>query len=237
MQNKSLEIRQNIRALKRELISDERLPSEVEIERRLSLRNKIIFYVKLVDEFNNLKNSIIDLSKEWAIFIGREKYLPSDFYSTQDRKKISDLESSFLTLLGKFNYSSQSGERIRISMDKYLPVVETKIGDDKIKQYDIKYDSSGSDFVRAIWAYTCALKRVSDTNNTNHPKLLMLDEPQQQSASINDFRTLLTELSGYKDCQVLVFASFNNSDEDYTNSTRGLQFRLNKIDGKIVKPQ
>jgi hypothetical protein len=122
-------------------------------------------------------------------------------------------------------------------MDKYLPVVETKIGDDKIKQYDIKYDSSGSDFVRAIWAYTCALKRVSDLHNTNHPRLLILDEPQQQSASINDFRTLLTELSGYKNCQVLVFASFNNSDEDYTNSTHGLQFSLNKIDGKIVKPQ
>jgi hypothetical protein len=237
MQDKSLEIRQNIRALKRELISDERLPSEVEIERRLSLRNKINFYIKLIDDFNNLKSDIIDLSKEWRILIGREKNLPSDFYSTEDRTKITDLELSFLSLLRKFNYSSQSGERIRISMDKYLPVVETKIGDDKIKQYDIKYDSSGSDFVRAIWAYTCALKRVSDLHNTNHPRLLILDEPQQQSASINDFRTLLTELSGYKNCQVLVFASFNNSDEDYTNSTHGLQFSLNKIDGKIVKPQ
>lgn len=63
----------------------------------------------------------------------------------------------------------------------------------------------------------------------------MLDEPQQQSASIDDFKTLLTELSKYKNAQVLVFASFNNSDEDYENSTKGLEFSLNKIEGKIVK--
>jgi hypothetical protein len=237
MQNKSLELKQNIRSLKRELISDERLPSEVEIEHRLSLRNKIMFYVKLIEDFDNFKNSILDLSQEWAALIGREKNLSSDFYSVEDRKKIADLESSFLNLLNFFHYSSQSGEHIRISMEKYLPVVETKIGDDKIKQYDIKYDSSGSDFVRAIWAYTCALKRVSDKHNTNYPRLLMLDEPQQQSASIEDFRILLTELSEYKDCQVLVFASFNNSDDDYTNSTKGLQFSLNKIEEKIIKPQ
>ena len=237
MQNDTSKIRHKIRAIKRELVSDERLPSEVEIEERLSLKNKISFYVKLIDDFNMLKNSFIELSKEWAILIGREKDLPSDFYSNEDRNKISSLESYFLNLLKKFNYSSQSGERIRISLEKYLPVVESKIGEDKIKQYDIKYDSSGSDFVRAIWAYTCALKSVSDLHITNHPRLLMLDEPQQQSASITDFRTLLTELSEYRDCQVLVFASFNNSDEDYKNTTNGLRFSLNKIDGKIVKPQ
>jgi hypothetical protein len=237
MQNKSLELKQNIRSLKRELISDERLPSEVEIENRLNLRNKIKFYVKLIEDFDNFKNSISDLSQEWTTLIGKEKNLTTDFYSMEDSKKIADLESSFLSLLKKFHYSSQSGEHIRISMEKYLPVVETKIGDDKIKQYDIKYDSSGSDFVRAIWAYTCALKKVSDRHKTNHPRLLMLDEPQQQSVSMEDFRTLLTELSGYDDCQVLVFASFNNSDEDYANSARNLQFNLNKIDGKIIVPQ
>lgn len=236
MQNKSVELKQNIRNLKRELIADERLPSEIEIERRLNLRNKIDFYLRLIDEFNSYKNDILSLSEEWGTLINKEKNLPSDFYSLEDRKKISDLEDFFLNLLKQFDYSSQSGERIRISMEKYLPMVEAKINDEKMKQYDIKYDSSGSDFVRAIWAYTCALKKVSDSHITNHPRLLMLDEPQQQSASIDDFKTLLAELSNYRDAQVLVFASFNNSDEDYENSTKGLQFSLNKIEGKIVKP-
>lgn len=227
---------QSIRLLKKELIADDRLPSELDIENKLKLKLRIDFYVKLLDDFDNLKQEIIALSKEWIKILSLEKKLPSDFYSSEDRSKINKLETSFLSLLKKFNYSSQSGERIRISMDKYLPVVETHLGEDKIKQYDIKYDSSGSDFVRAIWAYTCALKKVSDIHKTNHPKLLMLDEPQQQSASIDDFRTLLAELSSYKEIQVLVFASFNNSDEDYTYSTQGLDFNLNHIIGKIVKP-
>jgi hypothetical protein len=235
MQNKSVELKQNIRNLKRELIADERLPSEIEIERRLNLRNKIDFYLRLIDDFNSYKNDVLALSEEWKELINREKNLPLDFYSLEDRKKISDLENFFLNLLNQFDYSSQSGERIRISMEKYLPMVEAKINDEKIKQYDIKYDSSGSDFVRAIWAYTCALKKVSDLHVTNHPRLLMMDEPQQQSVSIDDFKTLLTELSKYKNAQVLVFASFNNSDEDYENSTKGLEFSLNKIEGKIVK--
>lgn len=236
LQNKATELRQEIRSIKRELVADERLPSEVEIEKRISIRNKIDFYNRLIQDFDNIRDHLLSLSKEWEKLSDKGKRLPDDFYSEEDRKKLIDLESFFLKILSQFNYSSQDGKRIRISMDKYLPVVETKINDNKSKQYDIKYDSSGSDFIRAIWAYTCALKKVSDIHHTNHPQLLMLDEPQQQSASNNDFRTLLTELSTYKNSQVLVFASFNNSNEDYINATKGLDFNLLHIESKIVKP-
>lgn len=236
LKTKTNELRHEIRLIKKELISDDRLPSEVEIERKISLRNKIKFYNDLIEEFEIIKEEFISLSKQWAKFITREKSLPKDFYSEKDVKKLTELETQFIRLLGLFNYTSQNNSRIKISKDKYLPIVENIIGDDKVKQYDIKYDSSGSDFVRAIWAYTCALKKVADKYDTNHPQLLILDEPQQQSASIADFNKLLSELSKYNNSQVLVFASFNNSDDDYVNSVKDLSFHLNKIDGKIVKP-
>lgn len=233
---KANDLRQQIKLIRRELISDERLPSEVEIERKLSLRNKINFYNNLIDEFDIIKEEISVLSTEWKHLISREQNLPVDFYSNKDRAKLKELESQFISLLKLFNYTSQNNNRIRISKNKYLPVVENIITDDKSKQYDIRYDSSGSDFVRAIWAYTCALKKVSDKFNTNHPQLLILDEPQQQSASIADFHQLLLELSKYTNTQTLIFASFNNSEEDYINSVKNLSFHLNKIEGKIVKP-
>lgn len=236
IQSSFLYLQQSIRQLKKQLIADDRIPSELDIENKLKLKHRIEFYKRLLNDFEKIKTEILSLSIDWERIKSIEKKLPKDFYSNLDREKIISLESSFLGLLSTFNYSSQSGERIRISMDKYLPVVETTLGEDKIKQYDIKYDSSGSDFVRAIWAYTCSLKKVSDIYDTNHPKLLMLDEPQQQSASIDDFRKLLTELSSYKNIQVLVFASFNNSDDDYDYSTQGLDFNLIHIKGKIVKP-
>lgn len=237
MQNQMSELRQFIRNTRKELITDERLPSEVEIEQKLNLRHRIGFYTKLAEDFDELKRDFLLLSSEWKSLKSKEANLPNDFFSVEDRKKLTDLNSIFLSLLGTFGYTSQSGNRIKISIDNYLPVVETKINDEKTKQYSIKYDSSGSDFVRAIWAYTCALKKVGDIHNTNHPNLLILDEPQQQSAAIDAFRKFLNELSQYKNGQVLVFASFNNSDEDYANSVQGIQhFKLNRILDKIVKP-
>lgn len=237
MQNQMSELRQFIRNTRKELITDERLPSEVEIEQKLNLRHRIGFYTKLAEDFDELKRDFLLLSSEWKSLKSKEANLPNDFFSVEDRKKLTDLNSIFLSLLGTLGYTSQSGNRIKISIDNYLPVVETKINDEKTKQYSIKYDSSGSDFVRAIWAYTCALKKVGDIHNTNHPNLLILDEPQQQSAAIDAFRKFLNELSQYKNGQVLVFASFNNSDEDYANSVQGIQhFKLNRILDKIVKP-
>lgn len=237
MQNQISELRQLIRNTRKELITDERLPSEVEIEQKLNLRHRIDFYTKLAEDFDELKRDFMLLSLDWKLLKSKEANLPNDFFSTEDRKKISDLNSMFLSLLGMFGYTSQSGNRIKISMDNYLPIVETQINDEKTKQYNIKYDSSGSDFVRAIWAYTCALKKVGNIHSTNHPNLLILDEPQQQSAAIDAFRNFLKELSQYQNGQVLVFASFNNSDQDYTNSVQGIQhFKLNRILDKIVKP-
>lgn len=230
------ELRQLIRNTKKELIADDRLPSEVEIEKRLNIKHKIDFYTKLIDDFDELKKEILFLSKDWEKLKSKEASLPTDFFSSEDRKKLSDLNSKFSYLLNTFGYTSQSGSRIKISLENYLPVIETRINEEKTKQYTIKYDSSGSDFVRAIWAYTCALKKVGDAYATNHPNLLILDEPQQQSAAIDAFKSLLIELSHY-DGQVLIFASFNNSDEDYSNSVQGVHnFNLNRIDSKIVKP-
>lgn len=237
MLSRVAELRQLIRNTRKELVTDDRLPSEVEIEKRLNLKHRIEFYTKLIDDFDELKKEILLLSSDWESMKRKEANLPTDFFSSEDRRKLTDLDAKFSHLLNTFGYTSQSGNRIKISMENYFPIVEVKINDEKTKQYAIKYDSSGSDFVRAIWAYTCALKKVGDTNKTNHPNLLILDEPQQQSAAISAFRNLLTELSQYKDGQVLVFASFNNSDEDYNNSVQGIHdFHLSRIEDKIVKP-
>ena len=106
----------------------------------------------------------------------------------------------------------------------------------EIKSYNIRFDSSASDFVRCIWAYTCGLYKVSKKYGSNHPKLLMFDEPKQQDIALKSFHEFLSELSTYDEAQVLVFASFENSDEPYRAATNGLEFHLNFIEGKLIKP-
>ena len=120
-------------------------------------------------------------------------------------------------------------------MDNYLPVAQKQFGED-LKNYDLKFDSSASDFIRCIWAYTCSLYLTSNHFGANHPKLLMFDEPKQQDISLNHFRSFLKELSGYNGAQILLFASFENSDESYSIATKELGFNLIYIDKKLIKP-
>ncbi|MDE5422120.1 AAA family ATPase [Ancylomarina sp. DW003] len=227
--------RQQLRDIKRELISDDRLPSEVEIERKLNIKKRIEFYTKYLEDFNEYIEEVEYLSSEHQNILNDTENLPSDYFSTNDRKKLRYLLAEFKRLIGKFEYTSKSNDLINISMDNYLPVAQTQFGDD-LKSYDLRFDSGASDFIRCIWAYTCSLYLTSQEFECNHPNLLMFDEPKQQDISINHFRSFLTELSGYTGVQTLLFASFENSDESFKNATEGLDFNLRYIDKKLIKP-
>lgn len=212
------ELRQSIRNYKRELIADERIPSVSKIEERVKLEAKIKFYTDLIETLENKLEKIKDLTLDWTKIIVKESKFKKDFYSVLDVKKLASLEKHFKELVFKFGYRSKPLDNIRISKEKYLPIVEG----DSIK-YDIRFDSSASDMIRSIWSYTCSLFKVSKEYQCNHPHFLLFDEPAQQSMSNESFNQFLIELSKYKDAQVLVFASFNNSDEDFRITTSGIE--------------
>lgn len=224
--NEIAENRQVIRTLKKELTSDERLPSIVDIEKRLNAEKRIQFYTQLGDDFLEIKDKFISLSKEWKTTLAKQENLPKDMFSSEDWKKIKALENSTRSLLKNFGYSSKSIAEVKISLDKYLPVVEN---------YNIRFDSSASDLIRAIWSYTCSLYKVSLGNNGNHPGLLMFDEPGQHSMSDSSLRAFLEELCGYKTAQTIVAASFNNEEEIYKATTKDLPFHLVQLEGKLIK--
>jgi hypothetical protein len=226
--------RQSIRNIKQELIQDERLPSILEIENRLNLRKRIEFFTRAIEDFNHLIERLKDLSKEYETILENESTLPKDFFSTLDREKLNYLQSYFISLIRKLNYQSKPFEAIKISMENYLPVAQKISGENLY--YNIKFDSSASDFIRCIWAYFTGLMQTSIQFKTNHPMLLMLDEPKQQDMSIENFRTFLQELSKFKDQQVIVFASFENSDEAFDEATKDVDFSLKRIESKLIVP-
>jgi len=230
------EVRQQIRAIQQELISDERLPSVLEIEKRLNLKKRVEFFNKITEDFYLLIEELKLLSKEYEVLLRKEKNLPKDFFSLEDKNKLSNLEAYFIYLLREFNYQSKVFDNITISKESYLPVINKTLPNGFEKQYDIIFDSSASDFIRCIWAYSTALLNTSVHHNSNHPKLLIFDEPKQQDIAMEDFKKFLAELSKYEEQQVLVFASFENSDESFKASTEGLKFHLNQIQEKLIRP-
>lgn len=233
--NRLNQIRQDIRNIKRDLVSDERLPSEELIERKLNTKRLASFYVDFLEKIETLKKRIVALSKEWENIKRIEAELSGDFFSSLDRQKLQALQDAFLKYLEEFNYQSKDKSAIKISTEKYLPVIEVKLPNEKAKSYDIRFDSSGSDHIRAMWAYYVSLLDTSKTLGGNHPNILIFDEPQQQSASTTDFHAFLKSLSIHSDAQSIVFASFQNSQKDFEEATEGLKFFKIESNGKFIK--
>lgn len=226
--------RQRIRSLKRDMVSDDRLPSEGVIERKIVLERELNFLYKLRDEIDELINTLFALSKEFAEIKSRETNLKKEYHSFEDKNKLVAFENNFKNMLGKFGFTSKPVDTIKISPDKYSPVYEIKHSNGISRQIDIRFESSASDFIRAQWAYYTSLMKTSINKSGNHFLTLLFDEPQQQSASVDSFKVFLKELEAYKEEQVIVLASFQNSEEDYRESIKDLT-DFHEIDFTINK--
>ncbi|WP_299667208.1 hypothetical protein [uncultured Polaribacter sp.] len=220
-----------LKSINRELVSDDRIPSQFEIERRIRLENQLRHYTKLRIKTDSIIKDFRSLSKQYAKILGEIKDLPSSFYSPLDFQKMKYLNTEFKQLLTKFNYRSYEVNEISIPYDGYFPTVQglnlVKNFDDKKEEKKIegklKHNSSASDFVRAIWAYTSALYKTSVKFNSNHPKLLVFDEPSQHDMANRDMNNFLAELSSYSNGQSIVFASFGERDENFKEETKGIE--------------
>lgn len=226
LNNSISETRSEIRILKTQLTSDNRLPSLEIIERRIKLRNRLDLYRRRFDDVASFQERFKNLSDEWLRILKNEKDLPSAM-SPFDYKKINSLEADFKSLLREFHYRSKPIESISISRETLMPVVD---------RYSLKFDSSASDFTRAIWSYIIALKETSTKFNGNHPNLFILDEPGQQEAGDNDLQFLLKKLGNYQDTQSIVFSSFHQSEQTFQACTRDVNFTLLDLgEAKFIK--
>lgn len=214
--------RSRIRSLKRTLISDDRLPSEETIERKVILERELSFLYRIREEFETL---ILELDKVGSGYSELKSSMVETkaYLSRTDAQKLIDFQEYFKVILKKFGFSSKPIETIGISPEKYLPVYEIVLPNEIKKQIDIRFESSASDFIRAEWAYYIALLNISLKNQGNHFGILVFDEPQQQSAANKNFKAFLDELEKFTTQQVIVFASFQNSEDDFNEATKDLK--------------
>lgn len=231
--------RQKIRALKKDLTSDDRLPSSEVIERKIILERELSFFYRLREDIEQSLNSIYLLSSEYQKAKGIEAGMSQSYHSDSDNDKIVVFENNFRSLLGKFGFRSKPVSAIKISTDKYTPMYEIKHENGLTRQVDIRFESSASDFIRAQWAYYTSLLKTSLSKSGNHFNTLIFDEPQQQSASTQSLKAFLEELESFNDSQIIVFASFQNSDDDFKEATDNLIVAnivdLAKTDELVIK--
>ena len=164
-------------------------------------------YVHLRDKVTKDIGKLIDkeLSIEWGKYLAEKKSLPKTNFTQSDKEKVDALEKNFKNYLRCFNYQSVSSyDSIQISRENYLPISEG---------FDMKFDSSASDNIRAIWSYTLALLKTSNEKNGNHPQIVIFDEPGQHSIVTNDMVSLfnaIIEMRGPK--QVTLGITLNDGE-------------------------
>ena len=178
--------------------------SETVIYKRMNIAHKIEDLQKFKLELKNITSKFVELSGEWKEYLEDKENMPKDRFSLSDSAKILLFQEKFKENLKDYKYTSLSNvDSIKISKDNYLPMIE---------DFDMKFDSSASDNIRAIWAYTMALLQTSLDKQGNHFGILIFDEPAQHSIGSQDMEKFFNSILKYKDCQVIIGITVNSKE-------------------------
>lgn len=215
----SLEARlQTLRRLAHTLRSDLHTSTETEASeaimlKRIEITNRIERLSNLSSAFESFCEQLKVLSDEWSIYLDQKSKLPKKDISESDLEKISLLKKRFISNLQRYHYSSLSNfDGIDISIESsLLPTIDG---------FDMKFDSSASDGIRVIWAFTMALLQVSLEKDGNHPGVIIFDEPAQQSIVPEDMKSFIESV-----------VEIDNSFQILTAITLNSQELIDIIDG------
>ncbi|WCK55146.1 hypothetical protein PP175_03930 [Aneurinibacillus sp. Ricciae_BoGa-3] len=221
LEEKIVSFRKIANSIVNDIYSNDENISETIIRKKLMIESEI----DLLEENINIVNLELPifkgLSEQWRELLKSKNSLPNDKFTQSDLTTLKSLRDFFVFNLGKFGYSSiLDMSTIQISDNKLLPSTEG---------FDMKFDSSASDNIRAIWAFTLALMQTSNKFNGNHPNILIFDEPDQQSVIIDDMKNLFETLINLKDnCQVIFGITLKDEE------TRKVISNLNKDEFKLI---
>lgn len=205
LMGKVFSLRRLAKAVRSDLYSVDDSVSESLVYKKIEIQGKIERLQTLTRFVEEKKTKLLALSDEWKKYLAMKAKIPAKKFSEADNEKLQLLKETFVEKIYTYGYKSVvNKEDIDISDETYLPVIE---------DFDMKFDSSASDNIRGIWAYTLALMQVSMLKGGNHPTVLIFDEPNQHSIVSEDMKNFfesIVELG--KNCQTIVGITVKDSD-------------------------
>jgi hypothetical protein len=220
------ELRSLIRTQKRSLTSDARAPSEAAIQARLQLEDRIRQLHRATQEIERVSHQLNELASRWRKLQERTKLVAKSELSESDNRKLQLLQKLLIDQLQEYGFSSMAPSSIRISQTTYRPEHEG---------FDLGFDLSASDMIRTIWAYIHGLLELSRTEQTNHPGLLILDEPRQQETARVDFASFLKRASSAGKAEQQVIFATSEEPGHLRSVLKGLPHTFIEFEGRILK--
>jgi len=222
-----------IKSLSKDLIADDRAFSESEVVKKLQIEQEIDVLFELNDSITELKVELEDLANKYHNIIVRLSSLKDS--EAEDESKLAVFETKYKDYLFAFGYESNAKYQITINRKdpfKYFPVYKNN-KNDTIPQ-SIRINSSASDFVRNIWAYTLSLLE----NGVNHPGVIMFDEPGQHRTNLSSLKELFKVSSKITDKQTIIFTSIDkplNNEKEEVIELNVLLEDLDDSDYKLIR--
>ncbi|HBO1413772.1 hypothetical protein [Pseudomonas aeruginosa] len=157
-----------------------------------------------------------------ALKLARRNLSTSNKFST-----INKLEEIIRKNLEAFQFNHAAINTITVSHQTLRPEQEG---------YDIVAETSASDYIRVIWAYTLGLLELAGSEKEiKHGGFVVFDEPRQHEASKVSFVSLIKKASASKTYggQVIFATSMERTELEGVCSERDLS--MNFFDDYILK--
>ena len=216
-----------LRALRSDLIAPSHAASAAFIEERLRLDQELVRLRDTTARFEEQLNRLAEQARAWREMLAERSELPEVRLSDADVKKISDLERAIRAQLVRYGFATFPTRDLTVSQDSYRPEKEG---------FEIGFELSASDSIRLKWAYQLGLLDVSHRSATNHPGLVVFDEPRQQEAAETSVAGLLAEASRIAADGAQVLIATSEDLAKVRGFLKDVACELIVFDGKMIAP-
>jgi predicted nuclease with TOPRIM domain len=220
------DLRSQARSLRQTLVADGRLPSIAAIQTRIRLEAAVREMEDALEGFRGILNELETLSALWRDVQERLEALPSDDVTDADKEKLRKWTSNLRSELVEYDFQSLSPNAIQISVDSYRPEHEG---------FDLATSISASDLIRTIWSSLLGMAELAREMPTNHPGLVVFDEPKQQSAKEVSFQMLLRRASSAADYSQQVVFFTSEKPDNLRGYLDGVPHTLTEFEGHIIQ--
>jgi len=192
--------------LTKDISSPSILAIRSEMQRLAELNQRKYSLDEFIEYFKVQQTELMKLSQKYYIYIEQEKEIKT--LLKLDESTVTKFESAFVSLLNKFGYKSNGTKNIKIENKGNYPLIP-QVSLWQQESQNIRFISSASDFVRAIWSYYLSLLTIGK----KHPGFLVLDEPGQHQMRLDSLVELL-KLSSKSGKQVIMAVSQDRKYDD-----------------------
>lgn len=216
-----------IRTLRTDLISPGGNPSAAAIEERVRTENRLRELENIQSAFDAAIEHLQALSASYIGLSNERAALPTDKMSLNDIRKFEKLTALVREQARDYGFSTFDPNELSISDDTYRPQKEG---------FEIGFETSASDAIRLKWSYQLGLLELDSVEATNHPGILLFDEPRQQSSAKVSFESLLTRAASAKQRNQQVIFSTSEELQNLQRITAKLDCDEHIFPGYIIQP-